>query len=189
MRYSFAHLVRALLVIGIIGLGVGRRDAIAGPDGTRQARAAGAQQATDVLIWQGKVLPIVTDVFASISALSTALQNRDISGVAKVGDQFAGEQIRFEAVSPVPNQVKQTALNFNRALRDLSDGTKALVVGLRSSNNADAQRAATKVVNGLKEFQQAVDQVRRNSGPIGEPTVVPQANAGPAPTPIIKGIS
>jgi hypothetical protein len=189
MRHSIAHLARALLVIGIVGLGVGQRQALAGSDGSRQLHAVGAAQSTDVLIWQGKVLPIVTDVFASISSLGTALQNRDVDGVAKVGDQFAGEEIRFQAVSPVPKESKQTALNFNKALRDMSDGTKALVVGLRASNNADAQRAATKLVNGLREFQQAVDQVRRNSGPIGEPTVVPQANAGPAPTPIIKGIS
>jgi hypothetical protein len=156
---------------------------------SRQTQTNVAPQPTEVLVWQGKVLPIVTDVFASISGLSTALQNRDIDGVAKIGDQFAGEEIRFQAVSPVPHQVKQTAQSFNKALRDMSDGTKALVVGLRSSNNTNAQRAANQVVVGLREFQQAVDQVRRNAGPIGEPTVVPQANAGPAPTPIIKGIS
>ena len=180
----FAHVV---LAIGIVSLGAYPYEAGA-HSATHRAAAAHPQQADAVLLWQGKILPIITDVYATFGNLSTALQNRDLDGIAKTGDQFAGEQQRFEQVKPVPHATSHTARVMDQGLRDLTNGTKALVVGLRATDNTAAQRGAVQVENGLKLFQQAVDQIRRINGPIGEPTVMPGPGAGPQPTPIIRGL-
>jgi hypothetical protein len=147
------------------------------------------KQSTDVLIWQGRILPIVTDAFASISNLGAAIQKSDAAGVSKAGDEFAGELIRFQLVKPIPQAVQQVSRVFMKSLKDMSAGSKSLADGLRGTiSPADAQRAANQLLSGLHEFQQAVDQIRRNSGPIGEPTVAPLAHSGPTPTPIIRGL-
>jgi hypothetical protein len=133
-------------------------------------------------------LPIVTDVFGSLGDLNTALNNHDIDGVAKAGDAFAAEQARFEIITPVPQAVRGTARVMDAGLRNLANGTKALVVGLRANDNTAAQRAVAQIVQGIRQFQQAVDAIRRASGPVGTPAVHPSANGTPAPTPIIKGL-
>jgi hypothetical protein len=145
-------------------------------------------QPTAVLVWQGKVLPIVTDVFATVGSLDSALQNRDLAGVSKAGDDFAGELVRFTRIKPTPPQVGHTSRTFATALKDIATGTRALARSLRSSTNSNAQRASNQITAGLREFQSAIDQIRKSSGPSGEPTVVPPANAGPTPTPIIRGL-
>ena len=187
MARSFPRLARLALVIGLLGIGTVPFEAHARNIG-RTAHSTAAQQSTTVLVWQGKILPIVTDVYASLSDLSVALQNRDFDGIAKAGDQFAGEKQRFELIKPTPHAVSGASKIMDQSLRDLTNGTKSLVVGLRDSDSAASQRAANQVENGLKLFDQAVGQIRRLNGPLAEPTSIPNADAGPAPTPIIKGL-
>lgn len=177
--------IRLALVVLLLGIGAGQYQA-----GQRGAAAASAprQEPAAVLIWQGKLLPIVTDVYSSISALGTALSNRDVDGIARVGDQFAAEQQRFEVIAPVPGTVRPVAQVMHSGLRNLANGTKALVIGLRASDNAESQRAANQIVQGDKEFQQAVNQIRRASGPVGTSPLGPSAASTPVPTPIIRGL-
>ncbi|MDB5059791.1 MAG: hypothetical protein JWO59_3263 [Chloroflexi bacterium] len=186
MRRSIALLTSVTLLTGIVGLGGYQVQAQTHPAIT--VRASATPQTTSVLVWQGKLLPIVTDVFGSINEFNTALQAHNVRGISKVGDKFAGELQRFQMISPTPPQAKKISLTFTTALRDMADGTKALVAGLQNNSSANAQRAGDRVLKGLREFQTAVNQVRRSSGPPGEPTVVPPANAGPVATPIIRGL-
>jgi hypothetical protein len=182
---SASRIVRLAIVVGVIGLGLGQYQA--GNHGGVQAAGAPGQP-TDVLIWQGKLLPIVTDVYTSLGDLGTALTNRDVDGVARVGDEFSNEQQRFETISPVPSRVRKIARIMDQGLRNLANGTKALVVGLRASDNAGSQRAANQIAQGDKQFQQAVDQIRRASGPVTPINPNPSASGTPVPTPIIKGL-
>jgi hypothetical protein len=186
MRRTFSRLACAALLTGIVGFG--HYQVQAQTNIPLAAHASTTPQTTAVLVWQGKVLPIVTDVFASINSFNSNLQAHNVHGIAKAGNEFAGELQRFQSISPVPPQAKKISLTFTTALRNMADGTKALVAGVQNNSSSNAQHAADKVIKGLHEFQTAVDQVRRSSGPPGEPTAVPPANAGPAPTPIIRGL-
>ncbi|HXT37379.1 MAG TPA: hypothetical protein VN837_17530 [Chloroflexota bacterium] len=195
MARSVSRFARLALAIGLLGIGTLPFEAharsvaqAARVQSARAARGAGARQTTAVLVWQGKILPIVTDVYASLSDLSVALQNRDYNGIATTGDQFAGERQRFDLIKPTPHSMSNAAKVLDQGLRELTNGTKSLVVGLRDSDSAGSQRAANQVENGLKLFNQAVGQIRRMNGPVAEPTVIPNPNAGPVPTPIIKGL-
>jgi hypothetical protein len=180
-----SRIVRLAIVVGVIAFGLGQYQG-----GTRgAAQAAGVPvQPAEVLIWQGKLLPIVTDVYTSLGDLGTALTNRDVEGVAKVGDQFSGEEQRFEVIAPIPSKVRGIAKVMDQALRNLANGTKALVVGLRASDNAGSQRAANQIVQGDKQFQQAVDQIRRAAGPLSPRSPRPTSSGTPVPTPIIRGL-
>jgi hypothetical protein len=55
----------------------------------------------------------VTDVYTSLSDLSTTLNNRDVDGMAKVSDQFAGEQQRFEGIAPTPSAARSASREEN----------------------------------------------------------------------------
>jgi hypothetical protein len=180
-----SRILRLAIVVGVIAFGLGQYQI-----GTRGAvQAAGVPgEPAEVLIWQGKLLPIVTDVYTSLGDLGTALTNRDVDGVAKVGDQFTGEEQRFEIISPTPSKVRSIAKIMDLGLRNLANGTKALVVGLRASDNAGSQRAANQIVQGDKQFQQAVDQIRRAAGPLVPRTTGPSPAGTPVPTPIIRGL-
>ena len=70
--------------------------------------------------------------------------------------------------------MKTTSKLFIKSLTDLSNGTSTLLLGLRTSSRTEVQHASTQLENGATEFQNAIDQVRRKSGPAGEPTVVPR---------------
>jgi len=189
MLLSGSPLVRLAVLACVVGLGLTQLQTQARAAFPHQAAVATAQdQAAVVLIWQGKLLPIVTDVYASLSSLGTAINNRDATGVATVGDQFAGEQQRFESIQSVPSTARGVAKIMDKGLRNLNNGSKALVVGLRAGDSAAEQRAAQQVVQGLRQFQQAVSQIRRMSGPAGEPTPLPSAGGTPMPTPVIKGL-
>jgi len=184
MTPSLTRFARLALVIGLLGI-------VAVPLEVRNVAAgahAVAAQSTAVLVWQGKILPIITDVYGSVSDLSVAVQNNDFDAIAKTGDQFGGEQQRFELVKPTPKTVGSAAKVMDQGLKDLTRGTKALVVSLRDSDPTGSRRAASQVENGLKLFNQAVGQIRRLNGPLAEPTVIPNTNGGPVPTPIIKGL-
>jgi len=152
-----------------------------------QDAAATHVQSAAVLIWQGRVLPIVTDTIASINELGNAIQKDDVTGVSTAANEFAGELIRFRQVSPVPTGVRPAAQLFIKSLADLSNGSNTLVEGLRANSRTELEHASSQIDNGASEFQNAIDQVRRNSGPAGEPTVVPHY-AGPTPTPIVRGL-
>jgi hypothetical protein len=186
MTSSLTRFAQIALVIGLLGIAAVPFEARA-RNVAAGARAA-TTQSTAVLVWQGKILPIVTDVYASVSDLSVAVQNNDFDSIAKTGDQFGGEQQRFERVKPTPKAVGSAAKVLDQGLKDLTSGTKALVVSLRDSDSTGSRRAASKVENGLKLFNQAVGQIRRLNGPLTEPTVIPNTNGGPVPTPIIKGL-
>jgi hypothetical protein len=188
MHPSITTLVRCAVATGIIMAGLGALQAQAQPFPSGAKLAASAQQSADVLIWQGKILPIVTDIFTSINDLGTALMKNDVGSVTKVGAQFAGERIRFQQISPVPDKVKKLAALFEKSLKDMSDGSSGIAAGLRSGSKADAQRSANQFISGLDEFQHGIDQVRRSSGPAGEPTIALPVQAGPTPTPIIRGL-
>lgn len=187
MARSGSRLARVVLMISLLGIGAVPFGAQARTI-ARTTHGSAAQLSTDVLVWQGKILPIITDIYGSLSDLSVALQNRDDNGIATVGDQFTGEKQRFELIKPTPHLVSGAAKVMDQSLRDLTNGTNALVVALRDSDSAASQRAANQVENGLKLFDQAVGQIRRLNGPLTEPTAIPSANAGPQPTPIIKGL-
>jgi hypothetical protein len=183
MRGSVPSLLRLAVLFSVIGLGVTQMQF--------QARAAQPQttqhaEAAEVLVWQGKLLPVVTDIYASIGDLGTALNNRDVGSIAKVGDQFANEQLRFEAITPTPKAVRTPAKILDQALRNMSNGTRALVIGERASDNAALQRAAKQIVQGFRQFQQAVDVIRRMAGPVTVPAS--QANTAAIPTPVIRGL-
>ena len=195
MARSLPRFARLALAIGLLGMGTLPFDAharsvapVPRAQGASATHGGSAQQTTAVLVWQGKILPIVTDVYNSLSNLSIALQNRDYAGIATTGDQFAGERQRFDLIKPTPHSVSNAAKVLDQSLRELTNGTKSLVVGLRDSDSAGSQRAANQVQNGLKLFNQAVGQIRRMNGPIAEPTIIPNPKAGPLPTPIIKGL-
>jgi hypothetical protein len=186
MTPSLTRFARLALVIGLLAIAAVPLEARA--RNVTVGRQAAATQSTAVLVWQGKILPIITDVYASVSDLSVAVQNNDYDSIAKTGDQFGGEQQRFERVKPTPKTVGGAAKVLDQSLKDLSSGTKALVVSLRDSDSTGSRRAASQVENGLKLFNQAVGQIRRLNGPLTEPTVIPKTNGGPVPTPIIKGL-
>jgi hypothetical protein len=181
-----SRMARCLIVAGIIGFTAGDIH-VQAQTPHAGAAATGYNQTTAVLVWQGRVLPIVTDTIASLQNLSNAIQKNDLSGVSRIADEFAGELVRFKHISPTPADVKQTSTLFIKGLSDLSVGTKTLALGLRTSSRTVVLRAASQVDSGALEFQNAIDQIRRKSGPAGEPTVVPQY-AGPTPTPIIRGL-
>jgi hypothetical protein len=149
---------------------------------------ATASQPTDQLVWQGKILPIVTDVFTSINNLGVAIQNDDATSISKAGDQFSGELIRFQRVLPVPQADIKTAQAFAKGLKDLGGGSKTLAIALQAASRTGLQQAEKQLEAGLQEFQQAIDQVRSRSGPLAEPTVAPMANASPTATPVIRGL-
>lgn len=177
---------RLFIVAGVIGVTSGNVHVRAQAPQAR-ATPAGFNQPAAVLIWQGRILPIITDTIASIGDLGSAVQRNDLSGISKTSAEFAGELIRFRHVAPTPTDMQRTSKLFIKGLTDLSEGAKALALGLRTSSRTEVQSAATKVDNGTLEFQNAIDQIRRKSGPAGEPTVVPHF-AGPTPTPIIRGL-
>jgi hypothetical protein len=186
MTPSLTRFARVALVIGLLGIAAVPLEARARNVGVSVQPAA--KQSTAVLVWQGKILPIITDVYASVSDLSVAVQNNDFDSIAKTGDQFGGERQRFELIKPTPKTVGSAAKVLDQGLKDLSSGTKALVVSLRDSDSTGSRRAASQVENGLKLFNQALGQIRRLNGPLTEPTVIPNSNGGPAPTPVIKGL-
>ncbi len=186
MTPSLTRFARIALVIGLLGIAAVPLEARA-RNVASTARTA-TTQTTAVLVWQGKILPIITDVYSSVSDLSVAVQNNDFDSIAKTGDQFGGEQQRFEQIKPTPKTVGGAAKVLDQGLKDLTSGTKALVVSLRDSDSTGSRRAAAQVENGLKLFNQAVGQIRRLNGPLAEPTVIPNTNGGPVPTPIIKGL-
>jgi len=187
MARSLSRFARLALAIGLLGVGTLPFE-VQARSVASAAHGSSTRQPTAVLVWQGKILPIVTDVYASLSDLSIALQNRDYTGIAGTGDQFAGERQRFDLIKPTPHTMSYVAKILDQSLRELTNGTKSLVVGLRDSDSAGSQRAANQVESGLKMFNQAVGQIRRMNGPVAEPTIIPNPNAGPAPTPIIKGL-
>ncbi|MGH2343593.1 MAG: hypothetical protein ACRDG4_00085 [Chloroflexota bacterium] len=187
MTRSLTRFARLALAFGLLGVGAAPFGVYA-RDGATASHAGSAKQSTTVLVWQGKILPIITDVYASVSDLSVAVQNNDFDSIAKTGDQFAGERQRFELIKPVPHPVGNAAKVLDKGLKDLSSGTKSLVVGLRDSDSAGSRRAADQVENGLKLFNQGVGQIRRLNGPLAEPTIIRNPNAGPVPTPIVKGL-
>jgi hypothetical protein len=187
MAPSLTRFARLALVFGLFGAGAAPFGVYARGN-VAASHTHAAKQSTAVLVWQGKILPIVTDVYASVSDLSVAVQNNDFDTIAKTGDQFAGERQRFDLVKPIPHPVGNAAKVLDRGLKDLSSGTKALVVGLRDSDSAGSRRAADQVENGLKLFNQGVGQIRRLNGPLGEPTIIRDPNAGPVPTPVVKGL-
>src|ERR1035437_9407403 len=138
------------------------------------AAAANPPQSTEVLIWQGRILPIVTDAFGSINGLGNAVRANDAGSVAKASDEFAGELLRFRRVAPTPRQVHGASILFEKGLNDLAGGARTLA-------------GATQELAGAREFQQAIDKVRRNAGTSAEPAVT-LTPAGPVPTPIIRGL-
>lgn len=191
MRGSAVHGIRVLIVAGMIGLGVGQVRAQAT---AHTAQATGAASNTGVkgesaeeLVYQGKILPIVTDVYNTLNNLGTGLNDGSTSEIAQAGDQFANEQQRFEAVKPVPRALRGVASTMDKGLHQLTSGTRALVTGLQASDNNAEQQAAKVLAQGIKQFQTAVSQVRQLAGPTnqGKPS---SNNAGPVPTPIIKGL-
>jgi hypothetical protein len=190
MHGSLVRGTRLVILVSVIGLGVGQYQAQARSVHSHQAPSSARQsQPTDVLLYQGKILPIVTDVYSSLNDLSTAVNDRSVDGIAKVGDQFAGEQQRFEAIKPIPKAIRHAASVLDLGLHNMNSGTKALVVGLRASDNASVQRAANQLQQGINQFQQAVNQVRSMAGPVGEPSALPGSGKGtPVPTPVIKGL-
>jgi hypothetical protein len=177
---------RCLIAASIIGFTAGSVRVYAQAPRAGSASTSHAQS-TAVLVWQGRILPIITDTIASLNELGTAFQRSDLTGVSTTADQFAGELVRFRRVSPTPPDVKPTSQLFIKSLTDLSAGTNTLVLGLRQSNRTEVQQASSQIDRGALEFQSAIDQIRRKSGPAGEPTVVP-AHVGPSPTPIIRGM-
>ena len=187
MRPMVSNLARLTILLSMIGLGATHfqfQAQAAQPSG----RAPSAQHAEspEVLVWQGKLLPIVTDVYASIGELGNALNNRDVDTMAKIGDEFANEQMRFEAIVPTPKAVRNASRILDQALRNMSNGTRSLVIGERASDNAGLQRAAKQIVQGFREFQQAVDVLRRMAGPVNVPST--QNNSPAIPTPVIRGL-
>ena len=151
------------------------------------AAAANPPQSTEVLIWQGRILPIVTDAFGSINGLGNAVRANDAGSVAKASDEFAGELLRFRRVAPTPRQVHGASILFEKGLNDLAGGARTLAGGLRGKNTSQSRSGATQVLAGTREFQQAIDQVHRNAGTSAEPAVT-LTPAGPVPTPIIRGL-
>lgn len=184
MRGSAVHGIRILVVAGMLGLGVGQVRAQATAH-TAQAAASGKGESAAELVYQGKILPIVTDVYNSLSSLGTGLNDGSTSEIATAGDQFAEEQQRFEAVKPVPRALRPAAATMDKGLRQLASGTRALVTALQASDNNAEQQAARVLAQGIKQFQAAVSQVRQLAGPTSQ--AKPSSNtAGPVPTPIIK---
>jgi hypothetical protein len=177
---------RCLVAASIIGFTAGGVRAQAQTPRTASASASHAQS-TAVLIWQGSILPIVTDTIASLNNLGNSIQRSDLTGVTSTASEFAGELIRFRRVSPTPPDMKSTSRLFIKSLTDLSSGTNTLVQGLRASNRTEVQHASSQIESGATEFQTAIDQIRRKSGPPGEPTEAP-AHAEASPTPIIRGM-
>jgi hypothetical protein len=201
MLGSMAHGIRLVVVVGMIGLGVGQVQAQSSPraghTSTGAASRAAKGETAAELLYQGKILPIVTDVYNSISSLGTGLtdlsnnglSNTVVTEIAGVADQFAGEQQRFEAVKPVPKPLHGAAATLDQGLRNLTSGTRALVIGLRAANNGSVQHAGTTLQQGLKQFQLAVSQVRKLSGSLTPPSSSNGSNKStPVPTPVIKGL-
>lgn len=185
MRGSVVHGLRFAAAMGILTVAVGQVQALAGPG--HAPRAAG--QSTGELLYQGKLLPIITDVYTSINDLSSALNNQSVTGVATAAAQFSGEDARLKAVHPIPAPLKSAEVQINNGLLNLSGGATKLVNGLKQSNNTVVQQAATQLQQGLTQFQAGVGIVRRLAGPVSLPTPNGQSNgAGPQPTPIIKGL-
>ncbi len=181
-----SRLARCLVAASVVGFAAGSVRVYA-----QAPRAGGTSasynQSTAVLVWQGRILPIVTDTIASLNNLGNSIQRNDVTGVSKTADEFSGELVRFQQTTPIPAEVKATAKLFVKSLTDLSVGTNTLVLGLRTSSRTEVQRASSQIDNGAVEFQNAIDQIRRKSGPAGEPTVTTRS-AGPSPTPIIRGL-
>src|SRR6185312_13660662 len=100
MTPSLTRFARLALAFGLLGVGAAPFGVYAQGSATT-SHAADTKQSTSVLVWQGKILPIITDVYASVSDLSVAVQNNDFDSIAKTGDQFAGERQRFELIKPV----------------------------------------------------------------------------------------
>ena len=193
MRGAVNHGVRLLVLAGMIGLGLGQAQAqatlrhAATTAGVRQAAAKG--ETAEELVYQGKILPIVTDVYNSINALGTAINDRSVSEVSQAAEQFGVEQQQFEAVKPVPGPLRSAAATLDQGLRNLANGTKALVAGLQASDNSSVQQAATVLQRGLQLFQSAVSQVRKLAGPATPSSSSSSSHTnGPVPTPIIKGL-
>lgn len=187
MRRSMARAGRLVILTTIIGIGVGHGHIEPGAADARHAAATGGKApSAALLIYEGKILPVITDVYNSVNDLGTAISDRSVDGIAKIGDQFAAEQGRFENVKPVPTQLHSAAVALDKGLQDLNNGTQALAVGLRASDTAATQRAATQLTQGLKQFLKAVGQVRSFAGP--QNSARPAASGTPQPTPVIKGL-
>jgi hypothetical protein len=189
MHRPLLSAIRCAVVASSIVLGIGGYQAQAAHQAARTTRTASALQSTDVLVWQGKILPIVTDVYASLRDLDLVIQNADVTGISTVAAQFVGERIRFMQIVPVPTPDRTTARLFAKGLGDMAGATSALAVGIRSGSRSASLQAIKQIDTGQSEFDKAIAQIRHSSGPSGEPTPVAPANAGPTATPIIKGQS
>jgi X-X-X-Leu-X-X-Gly heptad repeat protein len=143
---------------------------------------------TAVLVWQGKILPIVIAAYSSFSTLEEALQAHDVQGLADTANQFALEQQQVELVQPTPAATHVTAGELATGLHDLASGTEALAAGIRANDNAAAQSASRTIEEGLNLFQKAVDQIRRATGGALATTTGSAAVTAPRPTPIIQGL-
>lgn len=192
MRGSVAQGIRVVVVAALIGLGGGQMHTW---PGAASAQAHGAAvgkttkaETTAELLYQGKILPIVTDVYDSLNNLGSGLSNGSTDQIAQAGDQFADEQQRFEAVKPVPKELRGAASTMNNGLRQLTSGTRALVLAVQASDKNAEQKAATVLEQGIKQFQSAVSQVRQLAGSSTPARSSSGGSAGPVPTPIIKGL-
>lgn len=154
----------------------------------RPMHSAQAKVATDVLVWQGKVLPIVIAAYTSFSTLEAALQAHDVQGLADTANQFTLEQQQLRTVQPTPPATHVTSTELAGGLHDLAAGTKALAVSFQAGNNAGAQSASNTIEEGLNLFQKAVDQIRKASGGALAITGGGGTAAAPQPTPIIQGL-
>jgi uncharacterized phage infection (PIP) family protein YhgE len=140
-------------------------------------------------VYEGRILPIVTDVYNSLNDLGTALNNQNLPGLTTVATQFSSEQTRLEGVHPVPAPLKAAATQLDRGIGGLSQGSHRLIAAIQAGNTAASQQAGTLLTTGLKAFETGVSLVHQLSGPAGTPTpTTPAASASPAPTPIIRGL-
>jgi hypothetical protein len=153
MQRTLVHGFRLVLVAGMVGLGMGQDHAQArATHGARADTVVRAGQSTAQLVYEGRILPIVTDVYNSLNDLGTALNNQDLPGLTAVASQFSGEQVRLEAVRPVPQALQPAATQLDRGIRGLSQGSHKLVSAIRAGDNAASQQAGTILTSGLKEF-------------------------------------
>ena len=186
MRRSMARAGRLVILTTMLGIGVGHGRLELGTANARSAAATGRVPSTALLIYEGKILPVITDVYNSVNDLGTAINDRSVDGITRIADQFAAEQGRFENVKPVPAQLRSAATTLDKGIQNLDGGTQALAAGLKAADNAGTQRAATQLTQGLKQFLQAVGQVRSFAGP--QDSVRPSAPGTPQPTAVIKGL-
>jgi X-X-X-Leu-X-X-Gly heptad repeat protein len=141
-----------------------------------------------VLVWQGKILPIVIAVYGSFSNLEVALQAHDVQGLADTANQFTLEQQELQKVRPTPVAIHATAGELAAGLHDLAAGTGVLATSFQSNDAAAVQSASHTIEEGLNLFQKAVDQIRKAAGGALVPTGGRSPATAPQPTPIIQGL-